>query len=71
MSAKEEAVETYENMRIFADSWGLLYMTLIFIGVVVFTLRPGSRQAHEDSANIPFRNDDRPPSDSPTAKGGQ
>jgi hypothetical protein len=31
----------------FADSWGLLAMTLFFIGVVLFTLRPGARKAAE------------------------
>ncbi len=61
-------METYEKMRIFADSWGLLYMTLVFIGVVIYTLRPGSRPAHEHSAGIPFRNEDRPISGTPEAE---
>lgn len=37
-------METYTAMRHFADSWGLLAMTLFFAGVVVFTLRPGSKK---------------------------
>ncbi|MEO1328653.1 MAG: cbb3-type cytochrome c oxidase subunit 3 [Pseudomonadota bacterium] len=56
-------METYETMRIFADSWGLLYMTLAFLAVVVMTLWPGSSRAHRDSADIPFRNEDRPIAD--------
>lgn len=45
----------YQALRTFADSWGLLYMFLIFIGVVLWTFRPGSKNVSEDAANIPFR----------------
>ena len=53
-------METYTLLRSFADSWGLLAMTLFFIGVVIFTFRPGSRRTHADIADIPLRNDDKP-----------
>ena len=43
-----------------ADSWGLLSLLLVFLGVIVFAFRPGSRKTHEDIAMIPLRNDDRP-----------
>ncbi len=33
-------METYTAMRHFADSWGLLAMTLFFLGVVFFIFRP-------------------------------
>ena len=52
-------MELYTLLRGFADSWMLLAMTLFFIGVVVWTLRPGSRAIHDDAARIPFRNDDK------------
>lgn len=55
--------DSYTIMRVFAGSWGLMFMFLAFIGVLVFTLRPGSRKVHRDIANIPFRHDDRPASD--------
>ncbi|MCO5134673.1 MAG: cbb3-type cytochrome c oxidase subunit 3 [Phyllobacteriaceae bacterium] len=45
----------YQSMRAFADSWGLLYMFLIFLAVVVWAFRPGSRSMSEDAANIPFK----------------
>lgn len=51
---------TYTLLREFADSWMLLAMTLMFIGVVIFTFRPGSRRVHDDIADIPLRNDDKP-----------
>ncbi len=53
-------MQIYSLMRSFADSWALLSLMLIFIAVVVWAFRPGSRKVHEDTANIPFRHDDRP-----------
>jgi cytochrome c oxidase cbb3-type subunit IV len=47
----------YHAMRTFADSWGLLYMVLVFVGIVLWTLRPGARKAGEDAAKIPFKED--------------
>ena len=61
-------METYSFLRELADSWGLLAMFAFFIGVVIWAFRPGSAEVHQDTANIPFRHDDRPapadPSDS-------
>ncbi len=62
-----EAVSTYQELRHFADSWGLLALTLFFIGVVIFVFRPGARKHHQDSADIPFRHEDRPASDADRA----
>ena len=50
-------METYTLMRHFADCWGLLGMTLFFLGVVFFTFRPGSRGSADDAARIPFKDD--------------
>jgi cytochrome c oxidase cbb3-type subunit IV len=47
----------YHTLREIADSWGLLLMTVFFIGVVLFAFRPGSRKSAEDAANIPFKED--------------
>ncbi|AHM03071.1 Cytochrome c oxidase subunit CcoQ [Roseibacterium elongatum DSM 19469] len=59
--------DTYTLLQVIARSWGALFMLLVFLGVVVFTLRPGSRKVHRDTANIPFRHDDRPAGDSQAA----
>lgn len=48
----------YEFLRQAADSWGLLYLVLLFLGVIAFTFRPGSRDAARDRAEIPFKEDD-------------
>ncbi len=51
-------MDTYTILREFADSWGLLAMFLFFLGVVLFTFRPGSKKVHQDAANIPLRHGD-------------
>lgn len=45
-------------MRQFADSWGLVYLTAVFVGVVIFTFRPGTKKRADEMAKIPFREDD-------------
>lgn len=59
--------DTYTFLQVIARSWGALFMLLVFLGVVVFTLRPGSRKVHRDTASIPFRHDDRPAGESTPA----
>jgi cytochrome c oxidase cbb3-type subunit 4 len=48
----------YHLMRTFADSWGLLFMAVFFVGAIAFAFRPGSSGAGERSALIPFRDDE-------------
>lgn len=55
-------MEAYAFLRNFADSWHLAFMTLFFIGVFVWALRPGANKVHEDVSNSIFRNEDRPAS---------
>lgn len=50
-------METYSILREFADSWFLLAMTSFFIGTILWAFRPGSRSVHQDTADIPFRNE--------------
>ena len=56
-------METYSFLRHLADSWGLLLMTLIFLGVCGWAFRPGSRQTHDEIAHSIFRNDRAPAHD--------
>jgi cytochrome c oxidase cbb3-type subunit 4 len=46
---------SYEAMRQFADSWGLVFLVVVFAGVVIFVFRPGSRARYDDAASIPFK----------------
>ena len=53
-------METYTFLRALADSWFLLAMFAMFLGIVVWAFRPGAKEAHEESASIPFRNETHP-----------
>ncbi|SFJ57826.1 cbb3-type cytochrome c oxidase subunit 3 [Jannaschia pohangensis] len=48
-------MDTYSFLRELADSWALLVLTLIFLGVIAWAFRPGSRPLHDDAAAVPFR----------------
>lgn len=49
----------YESLRHFADSWGLLAMTLLFLGLVGWAVRPGARARHEEAATMIFDNEEQ------------
>ncbi|SIS88552.1 cytochrome c oxidase cbb3-type subunit 4 [Roseivivax lentus] len=53
-------METYSFLRQLADSWVLLALFTVFLGVIVWAFRPGSRPLHDDAARTVFRNDDAP-----------
>ncbi len=48
-------MDTYSFLRELADSWALLTLTLIFLGVIAWAFRPGARALHDDAAAVPFR----------------
>jgi cytochrome c oxidase cbb3-type subunit IV len=53
-------MHTYSIMREFADSWALLSLTLVFLAIIAWAWRPGSRKVHDDVAKVPFRHEDKP-----------
>lgn len=53
-------MEEYTLLRQFADSWMLLALFAFFIGVVIWVFRPGAGKTYGDTANIPFRHQDKP-----------
>lgn len=48
----------YETLRQLADSWGLVYLVVVFISVIIFNFRPGTKKRAEELAQIPFREDE-------------
>jgi len=52
-------MSTYDIMRHFADSWALLALTAIFIFVMLFIFRPGSRAQYDHAARIPLDDDSK------------
>ena len=63
-------METYSFLRHMADSWFLLVMTLGFVALCIWAVRPGSRSAHQEVATSIFRHDDRPADQIPAKKEG-
>jgi cytochrome c oxidase cbb3-type subunit 4 len=47
----------YDTLRQFADSWGLLYLFVLFVVIVAYVFRPGSSRKAKDAARIPFERD--------------
>ena len=52
------AHSTYDALRHFADSWGLLAMVLVFAGLAAWPFRPGARRANDEAAHMIFKDDD-------------
>lgn len=49
---------TYTALRHFADSWGLLFMLVLFVSFGGWAFRPGSRRISQDAAQMIFKDDD-------------
>ncbi|MFZ1815132.1 MAG: cbb3-type cytochrome c oxidase subunit 3 [Rhizobiaceae bacterium] len=47
----------YETFRHFADSFGLVYLVILFVGIVFWTFRPSGRKASAEAAQIPLKED--------------
>jgi cytochrome c oxidase cbb3-type subunit IV len=48
---------TYDALRHLADSWGLVAMGLVFIGLAAWPFRPGARDHNHDAAHLIFKDD--------------
>lgn len=47
----------YTTVAEFAQTWGLVYMFAIFIGVLIYALRPGAKKTFDRAAQIPLKED--------------
>jgi cytochrome c oxidase cbb3-type subunit IV len=48
----------YNDLRHFADSWGLVVMGMIFLVLIGWPFRKGASARNHDAAHIIFRDDD-------------
>ena len=48
---------SYDAFRHFADSWGLVFMGLVFLTFIGWTFRPGASSDHDEAANMIFDED--------------
>jgi cytochrome c oxidase cbb3-type subunit 4 len=47
----------FETIAGFSKTWGLVYLVVLFAGVLIYALRPGAKQTFEDAARIPLKED--------------
>ena len=50
----------YQELRHFADRWGLVFMVCTLAALVGWAFRPGSRAEQDDARMIPFRDEEIP-----------
>ena len=50
---------TYDALRHFADSYGLIFLGIIFVGLIGWTFRTGSKRRYRRAATMIFERDDR------------
>ena len=48
----------YDILRHLADSWGLVVMSAVFLGLCAWPFRPGARHANEAAATMIFEDED-------------
>ncbi|MEM7694611.1 MAG: cbb3-type cytochrome c oxidase subunit 3 [Pseudomonadota bacterium] len=51
---------TYEGLRAFADTWGLVLLAGLFIMMVVWLFRRGASKEYDRAARIPMDADEAP-----------
>ena len=51
---------TYDLLRHLADSWGLVVMSLVFVGLIAWPFRPGTKQLNRDVARMILSDDALP-----------
>ena len=48
---------SYETIAEFVQTWNLVYFGGLFVGVLVYALRPAARRKFDEAARIPLRED--------------
>ncbi len=56
----------YAQMQVFARSWGLVFLTILFLCAVAYALRPKNKEIFDHMSKLPLIEDeDGKPSPSP------
>ena len=50
---------SYDALRHFADSYGLVFLGLVFVGLIGWTFRRGASHDHAHAANMIFERENR------------
>ncbi|MCG8503360.1 MAG: cbb3-type cytochrome c oxidase subunit 3 [Sphingomonadales bacterium] len=49
---------TYEGLREFAGTWGLVFLVILFLGAVAYALWPSNKDKFEHASRLPLEEDD-------------
>jgi len=47
----------YDEAVYFAKTWGLVYLVILFVGVLIYAFWPGSKEKFAEAARIPLKED--------------
>lgn len=47
----------YHSVAAFAKTWGLVYLVVMFVGVLFYALRPGAKATFDKAARMPLKED--------------
>tara|TARA_R110000787_G_scaffold10415_7_gene35364 strand:- start:9440 stop:9589 length:150 start_codon:yes stop_codon:yes gene_type:complete len=47
----------YATVASFAQTWGLVYMVALFVGVLIYAFRPSAKKKFDAAAQMPLRED--------------
>ena len=47
----------YQTVSEFAKTWGLVYMVVLFVGALIYALRPSAKKKFDEAARMPLRED--------------
>ena len=47
----------YNDLANFAQTWGLVYFVVMFLGILTYALWPKNKKRFDDAANIPLQED--------------
>ncbi len=48
---------TFEEIKALSGSIGLILFVVVFVAVVIYTFRPGTKKQMDEHANIPLNED--------------
>ena len=51
---------SYDDLAYFAQTWGLVYLMVIFFAVVVYAFLPANKKRFDRAARQPLEEDGRP-----------
>ncbi len=47
----------FEQVSYIAQTWGLLYLVVLFVGMLIYALRPSAKKKFEKAAQMALRED--------------